>query len=407
VFDRTFFKFEEAFPYKAYYATPCCGAIIESAEKVALMKTGRWIATDPKPGAMRGYHFDALTSPFVPWEKIAERFVKTAGDPQKLKTFENLTLGLPFDIKGDAPDHVRLMERRDKDLKRGHIPPAGLILTGAADVQMRGIWYSIRSHAPDRQSWVVDAGYIDGATDDPHAGAFLDLEKIRTTRWPDAYGNSRTVDLFGIDSGYRSHVVYTWVRGKAATFALKGIDGWSRPALGQPSPVDIDFRGKRVRKGAMVWAVGTWPLKAAFYSDLRKEGVAAGQPQDPPGYCHFGGWMDEVYFRQVTAEYLGNEMFRGRVRRVWKIRNGEENHLLDCEVYNAALADYLGLSRMTEDQWKRLAGERGFPSDSDLFAPAVLKVQTEAPAAKIVPTSKENRKPRAGFIAPRRGWLKG
>lgn len=381
VFDRTHFKFEETFPYSAHYVTPCCGSIVESGEKVALMKRGRWIATDPGDGKIRGYHFDALSSPFVPWEKIAERFVKCAGDPQKLKTFENLTLGLPFDVKGDAPDHVRLMERRDKDLKRGHVPPAGLLLTGAADVQMRGIWYSIKAHAPDRQNWIVDAGYIDGPTDDPHAGAFLELEKIRAMRWPDAYGRERTVDLFGIDSGYRSHVVYSWVRGKPACFALKGVDGWSRPALGQPSPVDIDFRGKRIRKGAMVWSVGTWPLKGAFYADLRKEGVAAGQSQDPPGYCHFGGWMDEVYFRQITSEYLATETFRGRARRVWKVRNGEENHLLDCEVYNAALADYLGLSRMTEDQWKRLAAERGFPNDYDFFAPAPMKVQAKTGAA--------------------------
>ncbi|RWH86435.1 MAG: terminase [Mesorhizobium sp.] len=379
VFDRTYFKFEEQFPYKAYYATPCCGAIIEAADKVELMKTGRWIATAPRPGAHPSYHFDALTSPFVPWEKIAERFVRAAGDPLKLKTFENLTLGLPFEVKGDAPDHEKLMLRRDKGLKRGHIPPAGLILVGAADVQMRGIWYSIKAYAPDGQSWVVDAGYLSGETDDPHAGAFADLEKIRVTQWPDAYGRARTVDLFGVDSGYRAHVVYTFVRGKAACFALKGEDGWSRPAIGQPSPVDIDFKGKRIRNGAMVWAVGTWPLKGAFYAQLRKEGVAAGQPVNPPGYCHFAWWQDEVYFRQITSEYLASETYRGRVRRVWKPRVGEENHLLDCEIYNAALADYLGLSRMTSDQWRKIAADRGFPKDVDFFAPEILQVQMRAP----------------------------
>jgi phage terminase large subunit GpA-like protein len=110
------------------------------------------------------------------------------------------------------------------------------------------------------------------------------------------------------------------VRGKAATFALKGEDGWSRPAIGQPSPVDIDFKGKRIRNGAMVWAVGTWPLKGAFYAQLRKEGIAAGQPVNPPGYCHFAWWQDEVYFRQITSEYLASETYRGRVRRIWKPR---------------------------------------------------------------------------------------
>lgn len=379
VFDRQYFKFEEVFPYTAYYATPCCGAIVEAADKVALMKTGRWIATAARPGAHPSYHFDALTSPFVPWEKIAERFVKTAGDPLKLKTFWNLTLGLPFEVKGDAPDHEKLMLRRDKELKRGHIPPAGLMLTGAADVQMLGIWYSIKAWAPDGQSWVVDAGYISGGTDDPHAGAFAGLEKIRTTQWPDAYGKSRVVDAFGVDSGYRSHVVYTWVRGKAATFALKGEDGWSRPALGQPKPVDIDFRGKKISRGAMVWAVGTWPLKGAFYAQLRKDGVAAGQPVNPPGYCHFAWWQDEVYFRQITSEYLASETYRGRVRRVWKPRVGEENHLLDCEIYNAALADYLGLSRMTGDQWRRIAADRGFPKGVDLLSPEIMQTQMGAP----------------------------
>jgi phage terminase large subunit GpA-like protein len=341
VFDRRNFQFEEKYPFKAHYVTPCCGSIVEADEKVALMKKGRWIATAPKPGAFPSYHFDALTSPFVPWPKIAQRWVEANGNPQKLKTFENLTLGLPFDVKGDAPDHIRLMERRDASLKRGHIPPRGLMLTGAADVQMRGIWYSIKAWAPDGQSFVVDAGYLDGATDDPHAGAFVELEKIRIRRWPDAQGRERGVDLFGIDSGYRTHIVYSWVRGKAATFALDGRDGWSRPALGQPTPQDIDFNGKRIRHGAMVWPVGTWPLKSAFYANLHKEGLAAGKPHDPAGYCHFGGWLDETYFRQITAEYLGNENFRGRIRRVWKVRNGEENHLLDCEVYNSALADYL------------------------------------------------------------------
>lgn len=379
VFDRKYFHFEETHPFTAHYATPCCGSVIESGDKVALMKRGRWIATKARPGAYPSYHFDALTSPFVPWEKIAERFVAAGGDPLKLKAFENLTLGQAFDVKGDAPDHVQLMARADRDLTRGHIPAMGLVLVGAADVQMNGIWYVVKAYGPDRQSWRVDAGYIAGATDDPYSGAFAVLEEIRTKRWPDAFGQARIVDAFGVDSGYRSHVVYTWVRGKAATFALKGLDGWSRPTLGQPTPVDIDFAGKRIRNGAMVWGVGTWSLKAAWYADLAKQAMVQGADLVfPQGYCHFGGWMDEVYYRQVTSEYLGNENFRGRVRRVWMVRTGEENHLLDCEIYGSALADYLGVSRMTEDQWRHLMADRGVPDTvkmPDMFAPAPIQAQ--------------------------------
>lgn len=387
VFDRKYFKFNDEFPHDPYYAAPCCGTIIQPHEKVALVKKGKWIAESPRPGAYPSYHFDALTSPFVPWEKIADRFIACNGDPQKLKAFHNLTLGIAFDLKGDAPDHVRLLERRDPSIKRGVIPPQGVVFVGSADVQMNGIWYLFKAYGPDRQSWRVDAGYIEGATDDPHGGAFLKLEELRTRQWPDAFGGRRQVDAFGIDSGYRAHVVYTWCRGKAGVFPLKGEDGWSRPAMGQPSPQDINFNGKRIRNGVMLWPVGTWSLKGAFYANLRKEGRAAGHEIDPPGYCHFGSWMDEEYFKQITAEFLGTEKFKGRSRQRWIPRVGFENHLLDCEVYGDALGDYLGISRMTPEEWQALIAMRCIPDhviNADMFAPAPIIAAAQTPRPQPV-----------------------
>lgn len=382
-FDRKQFRFNETAPYHAHYVTPCCGSIIEGHEKNAVYRTGRYIATAAEPGRRPSYHFDAMSSPLVPWDEVARKFVEAAGDPLKLKAFYNLWLGLPYEVRGDAPDHVKLMERREHDLVRGHIPALGLILTGAADVQMRGIYWEVKAYGPDRQKWVVDAGIIEGETNDPHSGAFLELARVHEREWPDAYGGKRKVDAFGVDSGFRTHVVYTWCRGRTGAFALDGRDGWSKPALGLPTEQDIDFNGKRIRKGVRLWPVGTWPLKGAHYDDLRKEGVKAGQEKDPPGYCHFGTWLDEVYFRQITAEYLASENYRGRVRRVWKVRGGEENHFLDCTVYNDALADYLGLSRMTTDEWAALASERCAPEvvkRPDLFAAGPLAVQKPKPA---------------------------
>lgn len=401
-FDRTHFRFNDVAPYQAHYVSPCCGTIIEGHEKNAVYRTGIYIPTASRPGAGRSYHFCAMSSPFVPWDEVARKYVEANGDPRKLKAFYNLWLGLPYEVRGDAPDHVRLMERREHDLVRGRIPPLGLILTGAADVQMRGIYYEIKAYGPDRQKWIVDAGIIEGETNDPHAGAFLRLAEIHATAWPDAYGGSRRVDAFGVDSGFRSHVVYTWVRGRTGAFALKGLDGWSRPALGTGQPVDVDFNNKRIRNGALVWGVGTWPLKGAHYDDLRKEGLKSGKERDPSGYCHFGTWIDEVYFRQITSEYLATENFRGRTRRIWLPRKGEENHFLDCTIYNDALADYLGLSRLTGDEWAALAAERCAPEivrNPDLFAPAPLAAQ-KLRAAAPVETAQE---PAEHTIAPRDG----
>lgn len=386
------FRHEPTFPFKAFYVAPCCGAVIRPHEREGIVRKGRWIATDPKPGAYPSYHFDALSSPFVPWDEIAREAIEAADEPLRLKVFHNTMLGLPFEVRGDAPGHDVLLARREDYGPRGQIPARGLVLTAAADIQMRGIWFEVVAWGANRESWVVEAKYLDGATDAPDGEAFELLKRELARDWPDAFGASRKLDALGVDSGYRSHVVYAWRRdndrmhpdtGQSVVLALDGRDGWGRPAIGTPSLVDIDLAGRKLKKGGRLWPVGTWPLKAAFYSDVAKTGIAGGAAEDPPGYCHFGKWQDEVYFRQVTAEYLADETLRGKPRRVWKIRASErDNHFLDCRVYNMALAEYLGLSAWTPAEIAQLSKKRGLPTDAPpLFA---RPLAAAAPAAPVV-----------------------
>jgi phage terminase large subunit GpA-like protein len=378
------FKFNEAFPYQAHYIAPCCGAVIEAHEKKPLVQKGEWIALAPGPGKFPSYHIDAMSSPFVPWDKIAERWITAQGDPAKLKAFYNLTLGEAFEIKGDAPDHVRLMERRE-DYPKGRIPARGLMLTAAADVQMNGIYVEVVAWAPNRESWVVFVDVVEGDTTNANGGAFLKLGEIYDREWPDAFGNRRKVDAFAIDSGFRSHVVYHWCQSRHNAYAVDGRDGWHLPAIGTPSVKDIDLDGRKLGY-VKLWPVGTWPLKGHWYEDLRKEGKSAGHEVDPPGYCHFGKFLDENYFKQVTAEYLADVRNRGRQTKRWEPRGNQANHWFDCRVYNMAVADHLGLSSMTEDEWKILARERA-PAipQGDLFAARPLAVQIASSPASAMP----------------------
>jgi phage terminase large subunit GpA-like protein len=65
-----------------------------------------------------------------------------------------------------------------------------------------------------------------------------------------------------------------------------------------------------------VWTIGTWALKAQLFADLRKLRLAEGAELEPPGACHFGEWIEEHYFLQLTNEHLALERFKGRTRRV-------------------------------------------------------------------------------------------
>jgi phage terminase large subunit GpA-like protein len=376
-------KFNKQYPHRAHYVAQCCGGIIDSWQKRAVYLTGRWQATAPGPGRFPSYHFDEISAPFSTWDQIAADYVAAADDPTKLKAFWNLTLGLSYDVTGDAPDDELLMQRRE-DYDAERVPPGALLITAFADVQMRGIYVEVVAWASDQQSWTIYADYLDGGTTDAAGGAFALLTEVYRRRWPDAFGNSWQLDEIGVDSGYRTDVVYEWTRRHPGAKATKGVDGWAKVPLGLASDQDIDYRGRKIRGGAKLRAIGTWPLKSKFYTYLALTPTVEGSALNyPPGYCHFGRFLDERYFKQITSEFLEEESYRGRVRKVWKPRGHRENHFLDCRVGNLALA-HAYFTGFTADDWARLAKERGIPADlqaPDLFTPrAFHPVNSAAPA---------------------------
>ncbi len=388
-------RIDEAEPHKTTYEHDC-GHRLTEAERVVAVRNGQWIATKPGAGRQPGFHIDAFISLMVSLKDIAVEWLDAKTETAK-KAFYNLWLGLPYKFRGDAPEWEKLRDRVEPHLKRGHVPPNGLLLVAFADVQMRGLWLNVVAFAPNGESWDVDALYIDGDTSKMDGAAFQQLKKETLDRkFPDAFGGTRTLDALAIDSGYRAHVVYAWVRrhqqvhpisGRDVVLATKGLDGWGRPAIGQPSLVDIDLDGRKIKQGAKVWGIGTWPLKASLYSDLRQEipGPPA-EPIAPDGYCHFGSWNDEVYFKQLTAEQLEDVKHRGRVTHQKWVRL-RENHFHDCRVGVKALAIYLGIEATTPKEWAALARERGLPaelSEPTLFTPRdVAKVVDPAEAAAV------------------------
>lgn len=378
------FRIDAENPDESYMTCPSCGHPVSEAERVIAVRRGRYVATAPGRDRHPGFHIDAFMSLMMSYGDIARDWLKAeSGGERAKKDFANLVLGIPYAMRGDAPDHVRLMERRE-DYQENRVPADGLLLVAGCDVQHSGIWVEVVAFGRDRQSWCVSRRFLEGATDAPNKGAWSAMEDLHRETFTDAWGRPRRLDAMAVDAGDggRANQVYAFARTRQDVFAIKGIPGWAAPAIGTPTKVDVNLGGERVKGGAQLWPVGGWSLKAEFYTELRKLGRISGEEADPPGYCHFGQFLDEGYFKQITAEYLTTRFAGGRKVQAW-VESGP-NHLLDCRVYAKAMADYLGLSRMTEDQWRMLRGERGAPPGAetpDLFAPAPVRASAVAAPA--------------------------
>jgi phage terminase large subunit GpA-like protein len=358
-----------------------CGHLITELERKVAVRGGRWIASN-EDGRHPGFHIDVFISLMMGNKALAEDWLRAQkGGEIAKKDFSTQKLGLPYRFRGDAPDYEKLMARRE-DYARGRVPPGCLIVTIGCDVQMRGIYFEVLAWTPTRRSYVIECGYLDGDTTEHDQGAFAALTELYHRRWPDAFGNLWGTDEFGIDANYRTNTVYAWTRLHPRTKALQGRDGWARPALGTATDQDVDYRGKKWTRGAKLRGVGTWPLKSTHYSYLA---LTADKPGIwPDGFCHFATWQDEIYFKQITSEFLAKEKFRGREKQVWKVLRGGENHFLDCRIYNMALADEWH-SKLTKDQWADVAKQRGLPAELDLFTPKQLAAPHGKPVALPAP----------------------
>ncbi|WLR92931.1 terminase gpA endonuclease subunit [Shinella zoogloeoides] len=380
---------DRAHPHRTTMRCVHCGHLISEMERVTCVRAGRYIPTLAGPDRHPGFHVDAFMSLMMSYEAIAEDRISSEGKGESgAKDYSNLVLALAYQMKGNAPDHVRLMERRE-DYQPETIPAGGLLFVGGADVQGHGIYVELVAFGQDRQSWTVAAAYLPGETDNPQAGAWILLDEFTSREFPDAHGVLRTLDALGVDSGYRTNQVLEWCRRRPNTYAVKGEPGRGRPAISQPQRKSVTKKGKRKRYGStMSWPVGTWSLKAEFYGNLHKTGLAAGEPCDPPGYCHFHKELGEEFFQQITAEYFEQKLIRGKLFEEWKPRR-VDNHWLDCRIYAMAMAEHIGLSRMSPADWARLRAVYEPAVDVDLLSSAPERIAAAAPLAPAPPAEKK------------------
>ncbi|RXF72110.1 phage terminase large subunit family protein [Hansschlegelia zhihuaiae] len=372
-------------PYRCRIVCPGCSAELRQSDRDALNAIGGWIATAPDADgvipakSLTPADFEiwrartrALMSPVKSWaitgvmnyldtwDSLAAKEDAAGSDPVARQVFENVDLGRAYDAKDDVVGWETLAARKEADFRIRRAPHGPLVFTVACDVQGYGIYVETVGWGPNRESWTIDAQLLPGETDAPGEGAWPKLAALLDRGVSLATGARVEPDLVLIDSGYNAEAVYGFVKRRPNAVAVKGVDGWNKPAIARAESAEVQksglSAGKAKRHGVKVWVVGGWSLKSAIMIYLSRglKEAEAGQAV-PKGYCHFPADLGEDYFRQLVAESVVVETINGEPRRRWK-RHGE-NHFLDCRTYNLAGTHFLGLWNWSDERWAARASD--------------------------------------------------
>lgn len=340
-----FMQWPDGKPQEAHFVCSMNGCVIEHRHKTDMIANGVWRAAKPFVGHA-SFHISALYSysPNSSWGDIAKEFLEEKITADRLRVFVNTVLGESFVEKGDAPDWERLFTRRET-YQMGSVQAGVLFLTAGVDVQKDRFVWEVVGWGHGKESWSVDSGVI--MADTSNEQDWLKLDELLNRQFPNPNGMNSTVRTMAVDSGYNTQMVYNWCRRHQGgrVMATKGVRT-AKTLLSTPSPVDVNYNGKRIARGYKVWPVGVDIAKSELYGWLKLPQSLDGETSSP-GFCHFPEY-DQSFFKQLTAEQLVpvKNKRTGFIEYEWQVIPGRENHILDCRVYARAAAAMLGIDRM-------------------------------------------------------------
>lgn len=289
-------------------------------------RPGKWIARNIE-AKKRGFHLNALASPWEKWSKIIDEFkeAKRKGI-ETLKTWVNTTLGESWEEKTNDQDHDKLISRRVRyDCE---VPKDVLVLTAGVDVQDDRLEVEVVGWGIDEISHGIyyKIFYGDPGQDAVwnHLDSFLLKDFIRND------GVNLSISAACVDSGgHYTHEVYEFckVREHRRIFAIKGKGGPGVAYINKPSKVG--------RQSVHLFTIGVNEGKDIIYSRLKNEF------ENKPGYCFFPvekeKGYDEAYFIGLTSERKVTRFVKGAMKIEWvKKSSGIRNEPLDLRNYALA-----------------------------------------------------------------------
>ncbi len=353
-----------------------CGVLITQGEYLAVAGHGFWLGDDGSTidhdGVFRdadgeiilahrhvAFHVWAGYSPMASWTGIVQDFLKAfdkaeQGDNQGLKTFYNTTLGRAWEGEIEKIEADELKRRAGLEMLRlpgrdeNVVPRRCLLLLAGCDTQDNRIEVAVWGFGPGGEMWTIDHQVFFGdPNSDELQGAVA--KYLFERRFQHECGQQMAIYATAIDTGgHNTHAIYEFARRHKPqrVFAVRGRPLGEKHIKDGAGQVDIDWRGKRTKKGVILWHVGTNMAKDLLHSRLQVEKVG-------PGYVHLAHDLSDEWFRQFSGEVRAvRRSAPGRQTRWSRIRTRVE--ALDCAVYALWLEVHLNLARKTDAWWEAM-----------------------------------------------------
>lgn len=371
-------RWEEGRPETAGYvcAADDCGSVWTDGERWQTIRRGEWRAEEQFTG-VAGFHLSELYSPWVRLCDTARAFIEAKGNPERLKTWVNTSLGETWEERGEEIDMHGLQERATRQNWMGSCSSAVLLITCGVDVQGDRLEIERVGWGIDDESWSIDHHVIYGDPSSPEIWDDLDDYLLTPTVTED--GRELAVAATCIDSGgHSTDAVYNFVRDKTRrrVWAVKGQGGEGKPVW--PKLASKNNKGR-----IALFNIGVDAAKDMIYGRLRVE-------KPGPGYCHFPADRDGAWFEQLTSEAVVTKYVKGFPTRNWVPKPNTRQEALDCRVYAFAALRSMSISwgkvqRLLAEQ--RLAARRREIVEEEVAPAAAVAVTTARSAKRAVSRS--------------------
>lgn len=368
-----------------------CGALIEESQKMGMLRQGEW--RSHRESRTAGFHINELYSPFRSWRDVARDFEEARNDPSTYQVWWNTSLGLPFELAGRT--HYRwedlLGRAENSNYSLGEIPEKVLLLTAGVDVQGDRLEVSVLGWSEGEECYLIAHHKILGETLEPEV--WDALEEFLDREYDHPLGGKIAVKRAAIDTGFQAQDCYQQIRQRKSRtrgkwLAIKGKEG-DRPAIAAPSNQDINWRGKKVKRGIQLYILGVDKIKQTLLSRAQLD-------RPGPKYLNVPINVSADWCEQFAGSEIMVKKHKGSgYVYIWEPIANVRNEGLDCSVYAYAAALHVGLERIN---WEKLRRSLTVAKDAPIAAPK-SEPKPEPVPEKPAPTARRRQRPqRNSFI---------